>query len=420
MKNTGSLPLALSFIVIALFVSSCTDDHDKDIRKRIRIAPGLNAQAVAQDAFIEVKSGMDIYFEEGTYEFTSQLSIDNKQDVRILGAGRDKTILSFKNQSGSGEGLLVNQCTQLLLKDFTIRDSRGDALKAKGCKEISFVSLGTVWSGEPSAENGAYGLYPVESTKVLIDGCYVYGASDVGIYVGQSADVVVRNCVAEGNVGGIEVENTIGADVYSNEVFDNTGGILVIDLPGLTQYGSNCRVFNNHCHENNRTNFAPPGGIVSAIPAGTGIIVLSTRQVEISGNKLLNNMFAGVVLASYLMIDPQPGDVNYNPLYEKIYVHDNTYEMDGTFNASGQSDIGSFIAFFLQAHGHGQPNILIDNLTMGGICISEPEGTTFVNLHAESLNPPTVQGNPDDDLGIYACKGTELDAVKFDAYGVSL
>jgi parallel beta-helix repeat protein len=418
MKSRNNLLGGLSLIVLALLMSLCTED-EKD-RKRITISPGPNAQAAAQTALIEVGQGMDVYFEEGTYEFTSQLSIDNKRDVRILGAGREKTILSFKDQTGAGEGLLANQCTQLLLKDFTIRDTNGDALKAKSCNEVSFVNVGTVWSGQPSAENGAYGLYPVQSTNVLIDACYAYGASDAGIYVGQSTGVVIRNCVAEGNVAGIEVENTINADVYDNQVFDNTGGILVIDLPGLTQYGSNCRVFNNNCHDNNRSNFAPVGNIVNAVPPGTGIMLLSTRHLEIFENKILDNMFVGIIMASYLMVDREPGDANYDPLYGNIYIHDNTYSMEGIFNANAQSGIGAFIAYFLQAHGYEQPDILIDNLTTGGICISESEGNTFVNIHAESLDTTTGQGNPDANSDTYACEGTELDAVNFDPYGASL
>ena len=35
-------------------------------------------------------------------------------------------------------------------------------------------------------------LYPVESTNVLIDGCVAIGASDAGIYVGQSQNIIVQ------------------------------------------------------------------------------------------------------------------------------------------------------------------------------------------------------------------------------------
>jgi parallel beta-helix repeat protein len=64
---------------------------------------------------------------------------------------------------------------------------------------------------------------------------HAVGASDAGIYVGQSKHIIVRNSKAYQNVAGIEIENSWYADVYENEAFNNTGGILVFDLPDLIQ-----------------------------------------------------------------------------------------------------------------------------------------------------------------------------------------
>jgi parallel beta-helix repeat protein len=416
MEKPHYLLRGLPLLVLTSLLTFCDDDEDG--RQRITIKPGENALAEAQAALINANSGTDIYFTEGSFEFTSQLSIDGKHDIRILGAGREKTILNFKNQSGSGEGLFANQCTQLLFSGFTIADTKGDALKVKACDQVTFSHVGTVWSGEPREGNGAYGLYPVESTRVLIDGCYAYGASDSGIYVGQSTNVVIRNCTAEGNVAGIEIENTINADVYDNEVSDNAGGILVFDLPGLTQYGSKCRVFNNNCYNNNRTNFAPVGNIVGNVPPGTGIMLLSTRLVEIFDNKISDNMFGNIIMASYILIGTTT-EKDYNPKYADIYVHDNIYSREGTFNPP-QRQVGGFMSAFIGAYGFQQPDLLIDNLTTGGICVSETDDVTFVNLHAESINWETGEGNPDADLGPFTCVGTSLEPVDFDPYAPGL
>jgi parallel beta-helix repeat protein len=417
MKKPHYVFRGLPLLALAALLTLCCDDEDNG-RKRIVIKPGETAQADAQKAFINASNGTDIYFEEGKYEFTSQLSIDGKHDVRILGESREKTILSFKNQSGSGEGLFANQCTQLLFSGFTIADTKGDALKVKSCDQVTFTNIATIWSGDPREENGGYGLYPVESTNVLIEKCYAYGASDSGIYVGQSTNVVIRNCTVEGNVAGIEIENTISADVYDNEVSDNAGGILVFDLPGLTQYGSNCRVFNNNCYNNNRTNFAPVGNIVGNVPAGTGIMLLSTRKVEVFDNKLSDNMFGNIIMASYLLIGTT-ADATYNPYYADVYVHDNTYSRAGTFNPA-QGQVGGFMSAFMNAYGFQQPDLLIDNLTMGGVCVSEADEITFVNLHAELINWETGEGKPDADLGSFTCVGTSLNAVTFEPYASSL
>ena len=44
--------------------------------------------------------------------------------------------------------------------------------------------------------NGAYAFYPVLTEDVLIEDCISIGSSDVGFYVGQSQDVVVRRNLA--------------------------------------------------------------------------------------------------------------------------------------------------------------------------------------------------------------------------------
>src|SRR3546814_2859165 len=94
------------------------------------------------------------------------------------------------------------------------------------------------------------------SSDVLIDSVYVRGASDAGIYVGQSKNIVVRDSVATENVAGIEIENSYDADVHDNVATKNTGGILVFDLPSLPmQGGHNVRVFENVVNDNSTPNF---------------------------------------------------------------------------------------------------------------------------------------------------------------------
>jgi len=138
------------------------------------------------------------------------------------------------------------------MRDLTVADAVGDNIKVKDGDGISFVNLGAVYTGPVSGDNGAYALYPVSCQNVYVDNCYVRGASDAGIYVGQSQKIVVRNNLVEENVAGIEIENSIEADVYNNEARNNTGGILVFDLPNLTVItnGRQCRVYDNNVHDN--------------------------------------------------------------------------------------------------------------------------------------------------------------------------
>jgi parallel beta-helix repeat protein len=98
---------------------------------------------------------------------------------------------------------------------------------------------------------------------------WVVGAADAGVYVGQSRNVIVRNNIARKNVAGIEIENCIDADVYGNEAFDNTAGILVFALPNLDEkVSTRTNVHDNTIHDNNRDNFAEPGTVVATVPPG--------------------------------------------------------------------------------------------------------------------------------------------------------
>ncbi|MGB1247377.1 MAG: parallel beta-helix domain-containing protein [Chitinophagales bacterium] len=371
---------SLLFILPLIFVASCDKDDD-DSNKEIIISPSANAANEAQLAFIEAEDGTTIIFEEGEYDFTSTLSIDGKNNIIIKGAGRDNTTLDFSGQTTGGDGVLATNCTNIRFEDITIQDSEGDALKTRDCDGVSFVNVATVWSGEPSEDNGAYGLYPVLCTEVYIDNCYAYGASDAGIYVGQSDKVILKNSVAEGNVAGIEIENTTNADVFDNEAFDNTGGILVFDLPGLTQYGENVRVFNNNSHDNNRTNFAPAGNIVGNVPAGTGCMILSTSNVEVFDNDFTENDFTGILVASYLIID-EPNDPGYNAFPTGIYLHDNTHTMTGSVDNVNQPSLILDIIGLLESNSIEQPNIFTDGIYVvpTQICVQEGNAS-FVNLN---------------------------------------
>ena len=101
--------------------------------------------------------------------------------------------------------------------------------------------------------------------NVLIEECVAIGASDAGIYVGQSDRIVVRNSRAEFNVAGIEIENSTNAEVTGCVATNNTGGILVFDLPGLQVVnGGEVLVHANEVVGNNHPNLRPRRATSSA------------------------------------------------------------------------------------------------------------------------------------------------------------
>ena len=266
--------------------------------RTIDVAAGTDAQTRLQEALITAQPGDVVQLGAGVFTLTDGLSLDVDR-VTVRGAGVDGSVLDFAGQQGAGEGLLVTS-DDVVLRDFAVRNTRGDGIKSKTANRIVYYRLRVEWSGTPRASNGAYGIYPVESQDVLIDSVVVRGASDSGIYVGQSRNIVVRNSVAIENVAGIEIENSYDADVHDNIATQNTGGILVFDLPGLPQQGGhNVRVFDNLVVNNMTANFAPVGNIVHSVPTGSGVIVMANRDVEIFGNVFQDNGTSNIMISGY-------------------------------------------------------------------------------------------------------------------------
>lgn len=289
------------------------------------ISPSDDSYSAIQEALILAEPGDIIRLTSGTYELEDSLSID-VESIRLEGEGMDQTVLSFKNQQSGAQGLSVTS-NNVILQDFAIEDAKGDAIKVKGVDGISFIRVRTEWTGGVSTDNGAYGLYPVESKNVLIDSCVAIGASDAGIYVGQSQNIIVKNSRAEFNVAGIEIENSYYADVFDNHAENNTGGILVFDLPDIPQQGGHhVRVFRNKSINNNTDNFAPEGNIVGEVPRGTGIIIQANSFVEIFDNDIGDNETVNIAIVTY---GYETDDDDYYPHPRAIQIHSNRFGKSG-------------------------------------------------------------------------------------------
>ncbi len=293
--------------------------------RTIDVPPGPNAQEQLQAALIDARPGDTVRLAAGRFELSDGLSLDVAR-VTVAGAGPEKTILAFDHQKGEAEGLLITS-NQVVVRDLAVENARANGIKSKGVDQISLVNLRVEWTGGPRATNGSYGVYPVASSNVLIDRVVVRGASDAGIYVGQSRNIIVQNSRAEFNVAGIEIENCYGADVHDNVSTHNAGGILIFDLPGLPQMGGHStRVFHNRVVDNDTVNFAPKGNTVAGVPTGTGVMVMANRDVHVFDNVIDGNGSSAVMLVAYLQSFTDPA---YNPLPRDIAVHGNHYGRNG-------------------------------------------------------------------------------------------
>lgn len=367
------------FIILLLSVCPLISFSQDDVFRRI------------QTQAIEAKDGDTIYLPEGKFSFNRSLSIDGKNNIVVVGKGMDKTVLSFKNQLEGAEGLKINQCKNIRIQDFTIQDAKGDCIKAFSCEDIVFSRVKTEWTGKPSEKNGGYGLYPVSCTRIVLDECHAIGASDAGIYVGQSYDVIVKNCFAKNNVAGIEIENCVNAEVYNNLATENTGGILVFDMPELPlKRGRNVTVYNNKIVSNNYRNFAPKGNIVGEVPSGTGVMVMASENVEIRNNHIENHRTASVSIISYYISERKYNDAEYNPFPYKIRVLNNSIQQ-ATKGPSKQSRIGLllWLKFGKKVPAILYDGIIDDKVNAGGpagntniICVDGNTNETFANLDA--------------------------------------
>ena len=353
-----------------------------------------------QDKLLEelllAEPGTVIEIPEGRYEIDVQLSL-TVDNVTIRGQGAGKSVLNFKGQKEGGEGLLVTS-SFVTLENFSIEDTPADAIKVSYAEGITLRGLEVKWTRGPHTNNGAYGIYPVRTKDVLVEGCYVSGASDAGIYVGQSSNVIIRRNVAENNVAGIEVENSSNVDVYHNYATNNTGGLLVFDLPDLKTYIKDVRVFGNTIVDNNTTNFAAPSNSVADVPRGTGLMIMSSSGVEVFDNLIRDHGTANILLTSYVITERPINDPNFDPYVERIYIHHNTIA-NGGFAPEGGSSEGTkqTVAALKELLGTPLPDIIWPgfrnpaHIDASGklkddfkICIQHNNTANFVDLDLEN------------------------------------
>jgi parallel beta-helix repeat protein len=229
-----------------------------------------------------------------------------------------------------------------------------------------------------------------------------------------------------GNVAGLEIENTAYADVYGNTAENNTGGIVVFDLPGNPIVGRDVRLRDNIIRNNNHVNFAP-GGTVQKIPVGTGTFAMASRRVEITGNTYENNNTGDIALISGLAIESDatkweletaalvgawddlgllPGtgaDTITNFRSENIVVAGNTHSGSGRQpDVSDPLQLGALLIF---VYGTTPvDNVLYDsigepmfdstdpalNSNVNHMCIGGNTGGTFANMKLAEQSPSNI------------------------------
>jgi len=377
-----------------------------------------------QRILIEAKAGDQVLLPAGTFSFKRALSFNDTPDVTIKGAGKGKTILSFKGQIEGAEGLIVKNAKNITLEGFTVADSKGDAIKIQACENVVMRDLETTWTSGKKPTNGAYGLYPVSSKNVLMEKCEASYASDAGIYVGQSTNVVIRDNYAHNNVAGIEIENTISGEVYNNKATGNTAGMLIFDMPDLPQAnGDRIKFYDNVMEGNNGENFAPPGIVVSTLPPGTGMLLMAHSNIEVNNNVIKNHKTSGISITSWLFTGTPFKSKDYDPYCTNINIHDNT--ITGTQGPpDNTSDFGKLFTALFQGEsfdivmdGIFKPSSLDENGNPTGFCFKNNGDISFVNLNAGmGASPEEMAKNMSQDMSIFQCELESFDTKEHDEW----
>jgi parallel beta-helix repeat protein len=372
----------------------------------------LSFEKTLQQRLILAKPGSVIDLPEGHFHVSRVLSL-TVDNVTLRGKGMDKTVISFRGQASGSAGLLVT-ANGFAVEDVAFEDMAGDGVKVNGGSNITFRRVRAEWTAGPNSGNGGYGLYPVQCQNVLIEDSVVKGAADAGIYVGQSRQIIVRRNRVEQNVAGIEIENSQYADVDDNTAIDNTGGILIFNIPDLpVKNGQYARVFHNRIEDNNTPNFGSRASMVSKVPTGTGLMVMATKHIDVFGNTIKDNHTGNLMLVSFYATDEPIRDTAYDPYESAISVHDNQI-------SGGGADPTTLKAKALAlAVGKPLPDILYDGIVdpkmkdasgrvmeEDRICIQNNGTATFVDFDAADK-----YHHMDHSLASHNCSFAPIEAV---------
>lgn len=294
--------------------------------KTLTVSPDVTIQSVVDQAV----AGDTIEIQYGVYHEPVIIDLASITLRGIPNASGEFPVLDGENKYTDG---IVASGDNFLVEKLAVKNYRGNGIIVDGVTGVTFRDI--------YVENmSLYGVYPVHCTNVLVERVRATKVADAGIYVGQSRDIVVRDNEAWGNVVGIEVENSVNAEVYGNHAHDNTAGISIHLLPTLpSKVSQHTKVYDNIVENNNLANFGRPGSVVAMVPKGTGIIVFGSDDVELYRNTIRGNTTGGVgVFSTAVFFEPEQLDVG--PAPERVRLHDNTFKDNGNDPDKILKDLG--------------------------------------------------------------------------------
>jgi parallel beta-helix repeat protein len=288
-----------------------------------RVSEGESIQAAVDAA----SPGDTILVDPGTYETTGGLyglhvTTDN---LRLIGkvkkgrgeAGKVRILATAGQQTGlyaapPGCEYKANSCGGELqgfyLRGFTVEGFPDNGIQTRWVNDFTFLQ-------NESVDNLNNGIYPTLSANGLVQNNVSYGSLDTAMWVAGSENVrVVGNELYDSTIG---LEITVANEVYvfNNDIHDNTTGIGLFhpnsagnpQLPVM----ANWVIENNHVHDNNLPNPAPPNSLQAGLPLGGGILLIGVSDHVIGKNTVEDNDFYGIAVLGYCTsVEGGPPDNN--------------------------------------------------------------------------------------------------------------
>lgn len=280
-----------------------------------RINPGESIQA-ALDGSVP---GDTIEIRPGAYNETLLVDVDNIT-IRGLKENDKRPILDGQNRLTDA---VITSSHNFTIENLVIKDYVNNGVTVHGGMNVTFRDLEV-------HNTGLYGVYPVECKGVLVERVLATGIKDAAIYVGQSSDIIVRDCEVHSNVTGIEIENSVRALVENNYAHDNTGGILVFLLPNNpSKVGSDTAVRKNRIINNNHPNFGDPTSIVGRVQPGTGLFIMAADRTTVTENEIRGNNSFGVAVVGLAIAFPKGKTFDVGAIPEGNRIFNNKLSENG-------------------------------------------------------------------------------------------
>lgn len=315
-----SMAMALSALFLAGSITAVAQGHRK---AAVVVSPGESIQAAidaaADHGWVFVLPG--IYQE--TADATNGLTIT--RGINLVGLSTPTRRVVLRNAGGQRNGIVVVpqdrtaclschsslappfdllpgvtgslQMRQPMIRDFSIRGFTIQGFTNNGLftENVDGFSIDDV----ESIDNANYGIFPTLSKNGVVSHSRATGAGDTGVWVETSENVVVTDTLVEGNVVGFEVSNSVDVSFARNESRNNSIGLGLFVLPGLSEDRPDTKrivVHDNSFHDNNRPNTARPGTLLSALPSGVGLLHMAADDSLLVRNRFANHALAGLAI----------------------------------------------------------------------------------------------------------------------------